>query len=213
MEYTSVEDVRKEFNPEVIDGIAGRLVQTMESHRKIWSLIKEYKPLKYLEIGSQHGFSASIAASANKDMHLYLFDWAGNGNGGHTTSADFLKYHMEKFAEKRHTITFGDTQSAEISQKIIDGGPYDFVFIDGDHSYAGARHDFDTVLRCISDKAIIIFDDTSNPGHAVDLTKLYHEMVKEIENIGLVKTELIKIDDPLDVGLGYYIIDKSIINK
>ncbi len=208
-EFKNIEEMRKEIHQEVLEGSTGKLGMTMESHRMLWKFVKEYKPKKYLEIGSQHGYSASVVATADQDVELFLFDWAGGGNGGHPESGKYLEYHMNKFAKGRHKISYGDTQTEEISNLIVENGPYDLIFIDGDHSFGGAKHDFTTAFRCLSDKCIIVFDDTDNQAHAEDLTNLYHEMVIKIGEIGFVKSEIITIDHPDDVGLGYFIIDKN----
>ncbi len=53
-----------------------------------------------------------------------------------------------------------DTTSVEFSEKIKSISPIDFVFIDGDHSYAGVKNDFECVYPHLTASGIIVFHDT-----------------------------------------------------
>lgn len=57
-----------------------------------------------------------------------------------------------------HTIV-GDSHATETIKEIISYGPYDFIFIDGDHSYEGVCADWETALRVAAPRAVIALHD------------------------------------------------------
>ena len=59
---------------------------------------------------------------------------------------------------KVHFIT-GDSSSPEIIEEIKQKGPYDLIFIDGDHSYEGTKRDWELAKALISRPGVIGFHD------------------------------------------------------
>lgn len=73
-----------------------------------------------------------------------------------------------------HKEVFGilDLFKAHDSVKLINGGIsnlrtekiFDLVLIDGDHSYSGAKKDWEGIQQNIKEGSIVIFDDLDHPG-------------------------------------------------
>ena len=58
-------------------------------------------------------------------------------------------------------------------------GLYDFVFIDGDHSYNGAKKDFENALNVIKPDGIIAFHDSNVYEEGMGVWKLMDELKKD----------------------------------
>jgi hypothetical protein len=146
----------------------------------LWSslifLSKTKKPKKFLEIGCQSGISSSMVALSSINTELFLFDFPNGGSGGFEGSQYFLEKHMESFAKNRYQITYGESQKNK--DVIIENGPYDLINIDGDHSYEGAKADWEIVKKCISKNSIVLLDDITNQHHTY-LLDLFNEMLNE----------------------------------
>jgi hypothetical protein len=62
-------------------------------------------------------------------------------------------------AGKPHHLLIGDSHDPEMIHKVGQLSPYDFLFIDGDHSVAGVRADFRNYQSLVRSGGIIAFDD------------------------------------------------------
>jgi len=209
-EPTSVTEVRKlreQFHPFCKDSLGWNFETPVGSlHWKIYELALKYKPKKYGEIGSGIGVSASCVAYPSPETHLYLYDSPGHGYGGFGGSDEYLIHHMTKFAKGRCTLNLGDSQTQTAKDMIISNGPYDMFNIDGDHSYIGAKSDYDTVKKCLAEKSILIIDDITHIAHKEDLTRLFNEALEEIKSIHKnVRSEV--IEEGTGVGIIYINID------
>lgn len=60
---------------------------------------------------------------------------------------------------------------------VLDGRPVDVLVIDGDHSYAGARADWDTYTPLVADGGLVLLHDVLNVwDRRVDLARLWEEV-------------------------------------
>lgn len=63
-------------------------------------------------------------------------------------------------------IIIGDSMDPETLAKVkgaLDGRPVDFLFIDGDHSYAGVKEDYETYSPLVAPGGVIAFHDIVTP--------------------------------------------------
>lgn len=108
----------------------------------------------YLEIGSAVG-DTLYAAIANSPQ------------GCKGVSIDVNSRQLDTIAELNSlgyvvSNIEGSSKDQEVIAKAISLGPYDVVFIDGDHSYEHAKHDFETYKSLAP--VIILHDVFQTPG-------------------------------------------------
>jgi cephalosporin hydroxylase len=62
----------------------------------------------------------------------------------------------------------GDSRHPDIIEAAREHGPYDFVFIDGDHSYEAVRADVDNYGTMVADGGVLVLHDIlPRPGYGV----------------------------------------------
>jgi len=121
----------------------------------IHSLIRKFNIKSYLEIGFGRGYSCLCAARA----------MAQNG-GGRVATVDpaldekFLEQLTSIFpAEWFKLIEFYKSTSAEMLGRVKDR--FDFIYIDGDHTYPGVKTDWDLTKDRYN--KFLLFDDYHMP--------------------------------------------------
>jgi hypothetical protein len=83
---------------------------------------------RILVIGSKHGGLEQQLRASIPDVKL--------------TSVD-----IAPAKDNTEIVIVGDSSVEETQQRIHEAGPYDVIFIDGDHSYAGVKSDFEFALK------------------------------------------------------------------
>lgn len=97
-----------------------------------------------VEVGPYRGGSTKILLESSGDARVHTIDLFDNIDRKLVGDMDRL------------TITIGGaTRFAE----IYDGPKIDMLFIDGDHSYYGVKHDFQTLRHLLANDAVIVFHD------------------------------------------------------
>lgn len=87
-------------------------------------------------------------------------------------------------------LVVGDSRTVE-----VDTGEVDLVLIDGDHSYAGARNDFERFARRLRVGGALLFDDAFDDGFfRVPHTDPVGQVVAEIQREGF---RLVKVVNKL----------------
>jgi hypothetical protein len=157
-------------------------------------------PRRYLEIGVNEGLSVYALVTAlrlerairRQDVLGPFFDelvladiwgnqFGGTGRGSHAHVADLLRsVHVDPDG-----VTFLDGDSKQVVPAYLGrrrpAVPFDAVYVDGDHSYHGARTDLENVLPYAG--KILFFDDMYHPAHCVrdQLLNLHREMVSRLK--------------------------------
>ena len=179
-----------------------RVDQKKPEFMALLNKIESGKPKRILEIGGRRGGSAlmfSIAAAGQSEL----------------VSMDIKtsprKLNNLKLLCADHEVDFweADSHSDETVQRLSDhlaGEKIDFMFIDGDHSYEGAKQDFMRFAPFVSDGGLIGLHDIQ-----LDFTTRYKvdtncwtggvpEFWQEIKSVGFDIEEL--ISDPYQDGYG-----------
>lgn len=121
-----------------------------------YALSESLKPNRYLEIGVYAGYSAIVTFFGNKELEsMHLYD---NSSYGAKLSDAIETIEKAGFVGEIFSLDC-DTQS--INELDIGNVDYkfDFIHVDGDHSYKGALHDLELVLPLLSENGIIVVDD------------------------------------------------------
>lgn len=70
------------------------------------------------------------------------------------------------------TVITGSSQDPEVFERASTLGPFDLIFIDGDHSYEGVRDDWNLYQKIVDPEGLIAFHDIMphlpEYGHGVD---------------------------------------------
>lgn len=133
--------------------------------RILHSIVRMYKPTTIVEIGSARGYSTcslALACAENGNGMVYAIDphlqndWTDVGTGGKTLG--FLQERMRLYDLEAHcsVIAKGSAEAAADWNRTID-----LLFIDGDHTLAGVRRDFEGFERWLSPESLVVFHDSS----------------------------------------------------
>lgn len=157
-----------------------------------YSLIRNLKPKNILCIGSKYGFIPSICALACKDNGFGKVDFvdAGfdiknfSGPDVHWGGVGFWKKcHPKKYFSKFGLGDYIDLYvmtSSDFSKKFFKK-KYDYVYLDGDHSYSGVKNDFDLFWKKLNKRGFLVLHDISSPdkdGNVYGTRKLWSEIKK-----------------------------------
>jgi predicted O-methyltransferase YrrM len=131
--------------------------------RALEELANKHKVQKYLEIGVHNGSSMSYVLQSN-----YIKECVGVDpfETLKDKSSHYIRQDSINETRTRKNIENNNKNSAEIklikgySQDVsIDDTGFDMLFIDGDHSYEMAKHDYEKFIKNVKSGGIIVFDD------------------------------------------------------
>ena len=106
----------------------------------------------YVEIGSEHGMSASIIAlHAPFSPDIYCVEINEN--------AQFLENIRNANIDSEFIYPiFGDSKTVKIPKQILEDG-IDLLFVDGDHSFEGALADLERWSHYVNSNGVILVHD------------------------------------------------------
>lgn len=120
----------------------------------LYEIIFESKPEFALEIGTGQCQSTRTILSAlneNKKGRLVSVD-VGQRTG-----------RIPEILLPYFTQVVGDSHKEETLEEVKKISPiYDFLFIDGDHSYAGVKKDFEMYVPLVKERGLILMHDIIN---------------------------------------------------
>lgn len=172
-----------------------------------YALIRNLQPEHVLCIGSRYGFIPAICALACKDNQKGSVDfvdagynlynpkdknhWGGVGYW-HTREgkAAFNKFNLEKYI--RLFVTTTTRYKKEFPNKT-----WSYIYIDGDHSYAGVKRDFSYFWPSLTNGGYVLLHDI----YTKDLGGLNYG-VKRFWNLLRKSKKYNCFEIPGDIGLG-----------
>jgi predicted O-methyltransferase YrrM len=190
-------------------------IAPMQVHSEITALcaiLDQMRPAAVLEIGTARGGTLYLFARlATDDATLVSVDLPfGQFGGGYP----FWRTRLyQAFAGRSQTLTLVRADS-HARQTIADvatlfgGRPVDFLFIDGDHSYAGVQADFEAYRTLVRPGGLIAFHDIV-PGPDSD-TGGVPAFWQDLKNSGRVRgqfRELVKSWTQGGYGIGIIHLD------
>jgi len=140
---------------------------------KLYILVSNFHPTNILEIGTKFGGTAYLwnyiltTVRAAEYTTFTSIDLPGGDFGG--IAPDMVKYRNAvfelMFGGSRHSIQFIDMDSKLVTDEML-RDDYDFIFIDGCHTFEGVKSDFELALRHSHSGTIIAFHDiVDSPEH------------------------------------------------
>lgn len=133
-----------------------------------------------LEIGSRYGYTlVDLAYQMDEKGRLVSVDLPEAGDWGSKGSGEVLERNIDTLLKQGYDahLFLGDSKDKKIVQAVKDLGPYDFIFIDGDHRYEGVKADW---LNYGPMGKRIVFHDIRQPqpgeNQALEVWKLWQEL-------------------------------------
>lgn len=126
-------------------------------------LVADLRPARACEIGTMEGGTLFLLTQmCAPDAHVISLDWAYS-EARRRTFPRFARH------QQRLSLVEADSHAPATRARVVellDGQPLDFLFIDGDHSYAGVAHDFATYAPLVRPGGIVAFHDIVPDWHA-----------------------------------------------
>jgi predicted O-methyltransferase YrrM len=152
----------------------------------------QIKPQTVLEIGTARGgtlFLLSIIAAPNAEL-ISIDLPAGLYGGGYPAWKGNLYRRLMGEGQRLRLIRGNshDPRTLEKVQKLLAGRPVDLLFIDGDHSYDGAKCDFLQYRAMVRPGGLIAFHDILENKSAPEITvaPLWKEISRAYETEEIV---------------------------
>ncbi len=126
----------------------------------LYKLTKSLKPLaKVLEIGSYLGASTCYiaAALAVQNGHLFCVDTWENQTMPEGEMDTYSEFQRNTSGVAKYITPIRKNSKDLVASDIV--YPLNFVFIDGDHSYAAVKNDYEKTAPWIAEDGILAFHD------------------------------------------------------
>lgn len=173
-------------------GFSLRPYQVEEEITLLLEELRTRRVSRAVEIGTARGgtlflLTQALASSAklvSVDLHFGPF-------GGGYPHWKIPLFHALAFGGPKLTLLRGSSQTPEMRDRVRStlGGQADFILIDGDHSYDGAKRDFELYRELVAPGGIIAFHDIV-PGSAErvgGVPRLWQELKAQFPHRELVR--------------------------
>lgn len=151
----------------------------------IFGVLRQMNARKVVEIGRYKGGATLAMSSAMQGQgELWSVDIGQKearlkSDDSKGTYDEMLSAMLDRLDLKNVHILVGDSHTIE-----IDTGAVDAVFIDGDHSYEGAKNDFDRFGTRVRTGGAVFFDDAFNEDFFVSHSDTVGRLIDEITGTG-----------------------------
>ena len=139
------------------------ITQQPEEARRLWTLVRALKPKSVLEIGLDAGGTFFLwTRAAAPDALLIAIDTRPSGKLGRWSPFQLSRRSFARDNQRIRLLLGRDSHSEETARTVrtlLAGDRLDFLFIDGDHSYAGVRADFELYGPLVQPGGLIALHD------------------------------------------------------
>lgn len=183
-----------------------RPMQDREEITELVELISQRRPTSLLEIGTANGGSLFLFCRAcNPAATIVSIDLPGGINGG-----GFPKWKTQlykKFAGSEQTLNLLRANSHHLTtvenvKRIPPNETYEVIMIDADHSYEGAKKDFELYKNLIKKGGILILHDIieNRFDPSIEVNLLWNEIRSEYKTHEIVSP---KNNGNMGIGVVY----------
>ena len=175
----------------------------------LYSFVRCLRPKRVLCVGSQRGFVPALCALACEENALGGVDFV---DAGYDSSINLSGWGQDGFWKRVdvpkhfHSITQTRLQFYLMTTKAFcekyPNKKYDYIYIDGDHTYDGVRLDYKLLWPMLNRDGFMFFHDILGTGKKYGLEFGVKKFWSEIPN-----SQKININFPKQSGLG--ILQKS----
>jgi len=141
-----------------------QMCQVRSEINQLADLVAKLQPKTVVEIGTAHGGTLFLwCRLAHPEATIVSIDLPGGiHGGGYPYWKSFIYRKFPVAAQKLHLLR-GDSHQpemlAQLKNKLSANGKIDFLFIDGDHTYAGVKSDFEMYAGLVRPGGLIVFHD------------------------------------------------------
>lgn len=184
----------------------GRFVPVnLESGLLLYALVQRFRPRSILEIGTGRGFGALCLATALRDLGLdgrvvtvdmnaydQRIDWAIDDGRGPRVELLSMKDVWERHlpASVRDLVEPRAGAAAAVLRALrAEGFRADLVYIDGDHTYPGVRHDLYASLLVAARPFRMLIDDYTPGSDLFGVRRLVDEDLAPVFEAEAIHTE------------------------
>lgn len=194
-----INKMKHERDPEKLLDFATKsyagLIRPFQDRQEILGLaklIQKMKPKSFLEIGTAGGGTLFILTRmASDDAEILSVDLPHGKFGGGYPKWKIPLYKSFAGPHQKMHLIMEDSHSkkaVEAVEKALDGKKLDFLFIDGDHTYDGAKKDFELYRHFVRKGGIIGLHDivvhTKESG--CDVYRFWNEIKKKYKHREIV---------------------------
>ncbi len=175
------------FAFEVAHGIL-RPLQVKSEIRGALEEIEKLRPKVVLEIGTAGGGTFfMLSRAAHPEAHLISVDLPSGRWGGGYQAWKVPVFRKLILQGQRADFVRADSHApgtlARV-QGLLDGRKVDVLFIDGDHSYAGCKQDFESYSTLVRPGGLVLFHDIAKhpPADDCHVDRVWGELSRQYES-------------------------------
>jgi hypothetical protein len=139
-------------------------------HVMWWMLFRQFRPMRFLEIGVYRGQTLSLAALLQRELGI---KGSVTGISPFTASGDSVsryREHVDYLADTKSNFAHFGLAEPELvrafstdlaARERVTRESWDAIYIDGNHDYEIARADWDLCAAHVATGGIIVLDDSA----------------------------------------------------
>lgn len=154
-------------------------MQKIRELAPLLGLVRRLEARVVVEIGSAKGGTFYAWAQVTRpDALLVSIDLPGGAFGGRLRGVDVGPLARDGQAVEAIRGDSHDPETFERLLSVLGGRPVDVLFIDGDHSYAGVRDDFERYAPLVRPGGLVALHDIvpHPPGSACEVDRFWLEL-------------------------------------
>lgn len=142
-------------------------MQVKEETVQLMDLLAKEKIKNFMEVGIADGMTFYLWSALSEDSALKVgIDFPNGGWGIRRSYTEMAAVKQRLLSISPNTyILFGNSHDKNVkdwAEKTIGDEKLDFLFIDGDHSYEGAKQDYDFYSKFVKKGGLIALHDIKN---------------------------------------------------